>query len=256
MSTMKVLNMAGAEVGTVELNDAIFGIEPNPTVVHEVVKNHLANCRQGTQSALTRAEVSGGGRKPWRQKGTGHARQGSTRAPQWTHGGIVFAPKPRSYSYVLNKKVKRLAMKSALSAKAAAGEIIVIDSIKMDAIKTKDFRAFLSAVKADGKSLVVTPAKDETVIKSARNIPGVETAMAGLINVYDILKAKYLVLDKEALAVIQEVFAYWLTYTTSSSAPSSPSAPWKPPRIRSTSLKWLPPPARSRSRTPWSRSSA
>ena len=166
-----------------------------------------ANCRQGTQSALTRAEVSGGGRKPWRQKGTGHARQGSTRAPQWTHGGIVFAPKPRSYSYVLNKKVKRLAMKSALSAKAAAGEIIVIDSIKMDAIKTKDFRAFLSAVKADGKSLVVTPAKDETVIKSARNIPGVETAMAGLINVYDILKAKYLVLDKEALAVIQEVFA-------------------------------------------------
>ena len=141
------------------------------------------------------------------QKGTGHARQGSTRAPQWTHGGIVFAPKPRSYSYVLNKKVKRLAMKSALSAKAAAGEIIVIDSIKMDAIKTKDFRAFLSAVKADGKSLVVTPAKDEIVIKSARNIPGVETAMAGLINVYDILKAKYLVLDKEALAVIQEVFA-------------------------------------------------
>ena len=176
-------------------------------MVHEVVKNHLANCRQGTQSALTRAEVSGGGKKPWRQKGTGHARQGSTRAPQWTHGGIVFAPKPRSYSYVLNKKVKRLAMKSALSAKAAAGEIVVIDSIKMDAIKTKDFRAFLSAVKADGKSLVVTPAKDETVIKSARNIPGVETAMAGLINVYDILKAKYLVLDKEALAVIQEVFA-------------------------------------------------
>ena len=196
MSTIKVLNMAGAEVGTVELCDSIFGIEPNQAVVHEVVKNHLANCRQGTQSALTRAEVSGGGRKPWRQKGTGHARQGSTRAPQWTHGGIVFAPKPRSYSYVLNKKVKRLAMKSALSAKAAAGEIIVIDSIKMDAIKTKDC-----------KSLVVTPAKDETVIKSARNIPGVETAMAGLINVYDILKAKYLVLDKEALAVIQEVFA-------------------------------------------------
>ena len=182
MSTIKVLNMAGAEVGTVELCDSIFGIEPNQAVVHEVVKNHLANCRQGTQSALT-------------------------RAPQWTHGGIVFAPKPRSYSYVLNKKVKRLAMKSALSAKAAAGEIIVIDSIKMDAIKTKDFRAFLSAVKADGKSLVVTPAKDEIVIKSARNIPGVETAMAGLINVYDILKAKYLVLDKEALAVIQEVFA-------------------------------------------------
>ena len=207
MSTIKVLNMAGAEVGTVELNDAIFGIEPNQAVVHEVVKNHLANCRQGTQSALTRAEVSGGGKKPWRQKGTGHARQGSTRAPQWTHGGIVFAPKPRSYSYVLNKKVKRLALKSALSAKAAAGEIIVVDSIKMDSIKTKDFRAFLNAVKADGKSLVVTPAKDEIVVKSARNIPGVETSMANLINVYDILKAKYLVLDQNALAVIEEVFA-------------------------------------------------
>ena len=207
MSAIKVLNMAGAEVGTVELNDSIFGIEPNTAVVHEVVKNHLANCRQGTQSALTRAEVSGGGKKPWRQKGTGHARQGSTRAPQWTHGGIVFAPKPRSYSYVLNKKVKRLAMKSTLSAKAAAGEIIVIDSIKMDSIKTKDFRAFLNAVKADGKSLVVTPAKDEIVVKSARNIPGVETSMANLINVYDILKAKYLVLDKEALTVIEEVFA-------------------------------------------------
>ena len=207
MSTMKVLNMAGAEVGTVELSDGIFGIEPNQAVVHEVVKNHLANRRQGTQSALTRAEVSGGGRKPWRQKGTGHARQGSTRAPQWTHGGIVFAPKPRSYSYVLNKKVKRLAMKSALSAKAAAGEIIVVDSIKLDSIKTKDFRAFLNAVKADGKSLVVTPAKDEIVVKSARNIPGVETTMANLMNVYDILKAKYLVLDKEALAVIEEVFA-------------------------------------------------
>ena len=207
MSTIKVLNMAGAEVGTVELKDSIFGIEPNESVVHEVVKNHLANCRQGTQSALTRAEVSGGGKKPWRQKGTGHARQGSTRAPQWTHGGIVFAPKPRSYSYVLNKKVKRLAMKSALSAKAAAGEIIVVHSIKMDAIKTKDFRTFLGAVKAEGKALVVTPAKDEIIVKSARNIPGVETAMANLINVYDILKAKNLVIDKEALAVIEEVFA-------------------------------------------------
>ena len=203
----KVFDMAGKQVGEIELSDAIFGIEPNESVVHDVVKNHLANCRQGTQSALTRAEVSGGGKKPWRQKGTGHARQGSTRAPQWTHGGIVFAPKPRSYSYVLNKKVKRLAMKSALSAKAAAGEIIVVDSIKLDSIKTKDFRAFLNAVKADGKSLVVTPAKDEIVVKSARNIPGVETTMANLMNVYDILKAKYLVLDKEALAVIEEVFA-------------------------------------------------
>lgn len=207
MSTIKVLNMAGAEVGTVELNDSIFGVEPNTAVIHEVVKNHLANCRQGTQSALTRAEVSGGGKKPWRQKGTGHARQGSTRAPQWSHGGIAFAPKPRDYSYVLNKKVKRLAMKSALSAKAAAGEIIVVDAIKFDSIKTKDFRAFLSAVKADGKALVATAAKDETIVKSARNIPGVITSMAELINVYDILNAKYLVLDQEALAKIQEVFA-------------------------------------------------
>ena len=207
MSTINVVSMTGRKVGTVELNDAIFGIEPNQTVVHEVVKNHLANCRQGTQSALTRAEVSGGGKKPWRQKGTGHARQGSTRAPQWTHGGIVFAPKPRSYSYVLNKKVKRLAMKSALSAKLAAGEIIVVNHIKMDDIKTKEFRAFLTAVKADGKALVVTPAMDEIIVKSARNIPGVETTFANLMNVYDILKAKYLVIDKDALAVIEEVFA-------------------------------------------------
>ena len=207
MSTIKVLNMAGAEVGTVELCDAIFGIEPNEAVVHEVVKNHLANCRQGTQSALTRAEVSGGGKKPWRQKGTGHARQGSTRAPQWTHGGIAFAPKPRSYSYVLNKKVKRLALKSVLSAKAAEGSIVVVDDIKMDTIKTKDFRAFLSAVGCDGKAVVVTPALNENVIKSARNIPGVMTTMANLINVYDLLNAKYLVLDKAALAVIEEVFA-------------------------------------------------
>ena len=207
MLKTNVYDMSGKLVGEIELSEAVFGITPNESVVHDVVKNHLANKRQGTQSALTRAEVSGGGRKPWRQKGTGRARQGSTRAPQWTHGGIVFAPKPRSYSYVLNKKVKRLAMKSALSAKAAAGEIIVIDSIKMDSIKTKDFRAFLTAVKADGKSLVVTPAKDEVVVKSARNIPGVVTSMANLINVYDILNAKYLVLDKEALAVIEEVFA-------------------------------------------------
>ena len=207
MLKTNVYDMSGKLVGEIELSEAVFGINPNAAAVHDAVKNHLANKRQGTQSALTRAEVSGGGRKPWRQKGTGHARQGSTRAPQWTHGGIVFAPKPRSYSYVLNKKVKRLAMKSALSAKAAAGEIIVIDSIKMDSIKTKDFRAFLNAVKADGKSLVVTPAKDEIIVKSARNIPGVVTSMANLINVYDILNAKYLVLDKEALAVIEEVFA-------------------------------------------------
>ena len=207
MSTIKVLNMSGSEVGSVELNDAIFGIEPNQTVVHEVVKNHLANCRQGTQSALTRAEVSGGGKKPWRQKGTGHARQGSTRAPQWTHGGIVFAPKPRDYSYVLNKKVKRLALKSVLSAKVAEGELVVIDSIKLDAIKTAEFRKFLNAVNANGKTVVVTPEKDEVIVKSARNLPGVVTTPAALMNVYDILNAKYLVVDQAALAKIEEVFA-------------------------------------------------
>ena len=207
MSAIKVLNMAGAEVGTVELNDSIFGVEPNTAVVHEVVKNHLANCRQGTQSALTRAEVSGGGKKPWRQKGTGHARQGSTRAPQWTHGGIVFAPKPRTYSYVLNKKVKRLALKSVLSSKAKDGEIVVVDKIAMDEIKTKSFKNFLTAVNAEGKSVVVTPEVNDIVVKSARNIPGVVTSPAKLINVYDLLNAKTLVIDKDALAVIEEVFA-------------------------------------------------
>ena len=207
MSSVKVLNMAGAEVGTAELNDAIFGIEPNTAVVHEVVKNHLANCRQGTQSALTRAEVSGGGCKPWRQKGTGHARQGSTRSPQWTHGGIVFAPKPRDYSYVLNKKVKRLALKSVLSAKVAEGKLVVIDSIKMDAIKTAEFRKFLDAVKVDGKAVVVTPAVDQVVVKSARNIPGVLTTPAVQLNVYDIINAQYLVVDQAALAKIEEVYA-------------------------------------------------
>ena len=207
MSMIKVLNMAGNQVGEVELSSAIFGIEPNMHVVHEVVKNHLANCRQGTQSALTRAEVSGGGKKPWRRKGTGHARQGSTRAPQWTHGGIVFAPKPRSYRYVLNKKVRRLALKSVLSAKAAEGRIIVVDSIAMDAIKTKAFRGFLDAVQCDGKAVVVTPEVNETVVKSARNIPGVLTTTAKLLNVYDILNAKYLVIDQAALATIEEVYA-------------------------------------------------
>ena len=207
MSTINVLNMAGATVGTVELNDAILGIEPNAAVVHEVVKNHLANCRQGTQSALTRAEVSGGGKKPWRQKGTGHARQGSTRAPQWTHGGIVFAPKPRDYSYVLNKKVKRLALKSVLSAKAAEGKLVVIDSIKMDAIKTADFRKFLTAVNVDGKAVVVTPALDSVIVKSARNIPGVLTTVASNLNVYDLINAQYLVVDQAALATIEEVYA-------------------------------------------------
>ena len=205
--SIKVLNMAGNQVGEVELKSEIFGIEPNMHVVHEVVKNHLANCRQGTQSALTRAEVSGGGKKPWRQKGTGHARQGSTRAPQWTHGGIVFAPKPRSYSYVLNKKVRRLALKSVLSAKAAEGKIIVVDSIAMDSIKTKAFRGFLDAVNCDGKAVVITPEVNENVVKSARNIPGVLTTTALILSVYDILNAKYLVIDQAALATIEEVYA-------------------------------------------------
>jgi len=205
--SIKVLNMAGNQVGEVELNAAIFGIEPNMHVVHEVVKNHLANCRQGTQSALTRSEVSGGGKRPWRQKGTGHARQGSTRAAQWIHGGIIFAPKPRSYSYVLNKKVKRLALKSVLSAKAIAGSIIVVDAIAMDSIKTKTFRGFLDAVKCDGKAVVITPEVNENVIKSARNIPGVLTTTAKMLSVYDILNAKYLVIDQAALAIIEEVYA-------------------------------------------------
>ena len=199
--------MAGSEVGEVELNASIFGITPNMHVVHEVVKNHLANCRQGTQSALTRAEVSGGGRKPWRQKGPGRARQASTRAPQWTHGGIVFAPKPRSYSYVVNKKVKRLALKSVLSAKAADARIIVVDSIRMDEIKTKAFKGFLDAVKCDGKAVVITPEVDQTVVKSARNIPGVVTTTARMLSVYDLVNAKYLVIDKSALDTIEEVYA-------------------------------------------------
>ena len=202
-----VLDMSGKVVGEIELSEAVFGITPNAAVVHDVVKNHLANCRQGTQSALTRAEVSGGGRKPWRQKGTGRARQGSTRAPQWTHGGIVFAPKPRDYSYTLNKKTRRLAMKSALSAKAAEQNIVVIDSIKMDAPKTKEFAAFLAAVGADCKALVVTAAPDANVVKSGRNIPGCEITFANLINVYDIVNATKLVVDKAALAKIEEVFA-------------------------------------------------
>ena len=203
----KVFDMAGKQVGEIELSDAVFGIDPNEAVVHDVVKNHLANCRQGTQSALTRAEVSGGGIKPWRQKGTGRARQGSIRAPQWTHGGIVFAPKPRDYSYTLNKKVKRLAMKSALSAKAQAEEIVVIDAIKMDSIKTKTFKTFLTAVGVNGKALVVTAENDAIVVKSAANIPGILVTFANLINVYDILNAQKLVVDKAALAKIEEVFA-------------------------------------------------
>ena len=207
MPKTNVYDMTGKQVGEIELSEAVFGIEPNEAVVHDVVKNHLANCRQGTQSALTRAEVSGGGIKPWRQKGTGRARQGSTRAPQWTHGGVVFAPKPRDYSYTLNKKVKRLAMKSALSAKAQEGNIVVIDSIKMEEIKTKTFKNFLSAVGCDCKALVVTAENDQIVVKSARNIPGVLVTFANLINVYDILNAKKFVVDQAALAKIEEVFA-------------------------------------------------
>ena len=201
-----VVNMAGAKVGEVELSEVIFGIEPNQVVVHEVVKNHLANCRQGTQSALTRAEVSGGGRKPWRQKGTGRARQGSTRAPQWTHGGIVFAPKPRDYSYSLNKKVKRLALKSVLSDKAAQGKVIVVDDLSLAEIKTKTMNAFLNTVEA-GKAVVVTNEVNENVVKSARNIPGVVTTTATLLSVYDIVNAQTFIVDKAALATIEEVFA-------------------------------------------------
>ncbi len=207
MLKTNIYDMSGKIVGELELPEALFGVEVNQSVVHDVVKNHLANCRQGTQSALTRAEVSGGGRKPWRQKGTGRARQGSTRAPQWTHGGIVFAPKPRDYSYTLNKKTKRLALKSALSAKAASENIVVIDAIKMDAPKTADFAKFLAAVGALKKPLVVTAAVDQNVVKSGRNIPGCEVTFANLLNVYDIVNADKLVVDQAALQKIVEVFA-------------------------------------------------
>ena len=207
MLKTNVYNMSGEQVGEIELSEAVFGIAPNSAVVHDAVKNHLANKRQGTQSALTRAEVSGGGRKPWRQKGTGRARQGSTRAPQWTHGGIVFAPKPRDYSYTLNKKSRRLALKSVLSAKAAEQAVVVIDAIKMAAPKTKEFAAFLNAVGCTTKTLVVTATPDQNVVKSGRNIPGCEVTFANLINVYDVINAKKLVVDQAALAKIEEVFA-------------------------------------------------
>ena len=207
MLKTNVYNMSGELVGEIELSEAVFGVEPNESVVHDVVKNHLANRRQGTQSALTRAEVSGGGRKPWRQKGTGRARQGSTRDPQWTHGGIVFAPKPRDYSYTLNKKSRRLALKSVLSAKVQESNLVVIDSIKMDSPKTKEFAAFLAAVGCNCKTLVVTAEANQNVVKSGRNIPGCEVTFANLINVYDVLNAKKLVVDKAALQKIEEVFA-------------------------------------------------
>ena len=207
MPSISVVDMEGKNVGTIELAESVFGIEPNAGVMHQMVVNYLAAQRQGTQSALTRAEVSGGGKKPWRQKGTGRARQGSTRAPQWTHGGIVFAPKPRDYRFTVNKKVKRLAMKSALSTKASESSIIVVDSIALDEYKTKKMAAMLSAIGADKKALVVLPEVDSKVIKSANNLPGVKTAQVNELNVYDILNADKLVIAKDAVSKIEEVYA-------------------------------------------------
>ena len=207
MPTIAVVDMAGKEIEKIELNEAVFGIEPNVAVMHDVVKNILANRRQGTQSALTRAEVSGGGKKPWRQKGTGHARQGSTRAPQWTHGGIVFAPKPRCYRYTLNKKVRRLAMLSALSSKVADNQMVVIDNIATEEYKTKNIAAMLKAVGADKKALIVLPEVDKKVIASANNIPGVKTAQVNTLNVYDILNADMFIVAKDAVSKIEEVYA-------------------------------------------------
>lgn len=205
MPNMKVVDMAGKEVGKIELSDTIFGAEVNPAVLHTAVRAYLMNQRQGTQSTLTRTEVSGGGKKPWRQKGTGRARQGSTRAPQWTHGGIVFAPKPRTYSYTLNKKLKRLALKSVLSDKAAKGSVIVVDGLDLAEVKTKNMVTLLTNVNA-GKSVVVTDGVKKNVVLSARNIPGVITTPATILSVYDIVNAKSLVVDKAALATIEEVY--------------------------------------------------
>ena len=207
MAKVAVYTMDGAENGQIELNDQIFGVEVNIPVMHQVVVAHLAKLRQGTQSTKTRAEVSGGGRKPWRQKGTGRARQGSTRAPQWTHGGIVFAPKPRDYRFSVNKKERRLALKSALSVKASENDIIVVDSITTDEFKTKKMVAMLKAVEAEKKTLIVLPEVDTKVIKSAANIPGVKTAQVNTINVYDILNADKLVIAKDAVSKIEEVYA-------------------------------------------------
>lgn len=207
MPKVQVLDMAGQKVGDMELSDAVFGIEPNETVMHEMVVNYLANQRQGTQSALTRAEVAGGGKKPWRQKGTGHARQGSIRAPQWRHGGIVFAPKPRDYSYTVNKKERRLAMKSALSSKVQDNNMIVLDSINLDEFKTKTIAAMFKSINTGKKVLLVLPEKDEKVIASARNIPGVKTSGVNTLNVYDILNCTSLVVVKDAVSKIEEVYA-------------------------------------------------
>lgn len=200
-------NMAGEQVGEYELSEAVFGIEPNKSVLHDSVKNHLANCRQGTQSALTKGEVSYTTRKPWRQKGTGRARAGYAGSPVWRHGGVAFAPKPRDYSYTLNKKVKRLALKSALSSKAAEGDILVIDGLKVDEIKTKAFKSFLDKLEVSGKAMVITEQVDEKVVRSARNIPGVTTTTATILSPYAILTTGKLIIDKAAAQKIEEVFA-------------------------------------------------
>ena len=207
MPKANVFNMAGEKIGEIELSEAIFGIEPNKSVLHDSVKNHLANCRQGTQSALTKGEVSYSTRKPWRQKGTGRARAGYTGSPVWTHGGVAFAPKPRDYSYTLNKKVKRLALKSALSAKAAENEIVVVDGLKVEEIKTSVFNSFLKKIGVEKKALVVTESVDEKVVNSARNIAGVETTIASILSPYMILTNGVMVVDKAALAKIEEVYA-------------------------------------------------
>jgi large subunit ribosomal protein L4 len=206
MPKAKVYDMTGKETGETDLNEAVFGVEPSAASVHLVVKAHLAASRQGTQSALTRAEVSGGGIKPYRQKGTGRARQGSTRSPQWTHGGVAFAPKPRDYSMSVNKKTRRLAMKSALSQKAAAGSVLVVEGLGLPEIKTKAMAEFLAALGIEGKSYIITKDVNETVIKSARNIQGVKTAFAGVMSVYDIVNAGTLIIGKDALEKIGEVF--------------------------------------------------
>ena len=207
MANVAVYNMEGKEVGTMELNDSVFGVEVNEHLVHMAVVQQLANKRQGTQKAKTRSEVSGGGRKPWRQKGTGHARQGSTRSPQWTGGGVVFAPVPRDYSFKLNKKEKQAALKSVLTDKAANNNLIVVDELKFDEIKTKKFQAVLTNLKIDKKALVVLKENDKNVIMSARNIPTVKTSLTNTINVYDILNANKLVLTKDAVKAIEEVYA-------------------------------------------------
>lgn len=207
MAKLAVLDKAGKKVSDIELADSIFAIEPNKSAMHLMVVNYLANQRQGTQSTLTRSEVSGGGKKPWRQKGTGRARQGSTRAPQWTHGGIALGPKPRDYGFDVNKKVRRLAMKSALSAKVAAEEMIVLDSFGIDAIKTKEVAEVLAAIKAGKKTLIVLPEKNDVVYKSARNIEGTNVTLVNTLNVYDILNCNTIVVLKDAVAKIEEVYA-------------------------------------------------